>query len=271
LPSRHAQAWKSDTFRAASENYTRVECLSCHAPDLILRTGPGQQPTLREDHRDGGVTCIVCHQDANADDWLMHGPYEVDSPGHDSAQNATFQTAEICQSCHGHQEEFNQYHSWKEGPYGQSAFPCQMCHMPQSERLLADTEKEKPLRWVGDHRFPGAHDEAVLRSAAKVRLRAEGPELVVEVVNEAGHLFPGGAYREAVLTVAAGGRTVEVLRFSYEEGRRIGPGETWTKKYRLPDASGRAAATLTFRRTIGEDAGIVVAQALLDPRQNGGP
>ena len=41
--SRHAQAWKSEAFRVASENYTLTECLSCHAPDLVLRAGLGAQ------------------------------------------------------------------------------------------------------------------------------------------------------------------------------------------------------------------------------------
>ncbi len=264
--SRHAQAWRSPTFRIASENYTLTECLSCHAPDLILATGLGAEPSLRSQGRASGVTCIACHQDATARDWQMHGPYDADSPAHGTVRNEAFQTAHVCESCHGQLPEFDQFHSWQAGPYGQTEFPCQACHMTPRKALLAEDHPNKPKRWVGDHSFPGAYDADQVRAAVAVRLRRAGDELVVEAENQAGHFFPGGDYREAVLTVRLGDEVLDSVRFSLAAGMRIGSGDVWTRSYSYDTTAGAAiaSASLTFRRTIGDPGMLVIADLTLD-------
>jgi len=261
--SRHAQSWTSETFRLASENYTKQECLPCHAPELLLKTGFDRQPDLRDEVRDLGVTCIVCHQDPTANEWTMHGPYAVDSPGHKSVENPAFATADTCAPCHGQKAEFDQYHPWKESSFGQSGFTCQVCHASPSERLLAETEPSKPLRWVADHRFIGAYDATVLRSAVTLSLQPEEGGFRVSMVNETGHAFPGGAYREATLTVTVGGNVLDRVVLSFESSRRLAAGETWSKTYPLPANASleTAKATLHFRRTLGDDPGLVIAEA----------
>ena len=245
--SRHAEAWRSETFRITSENYALSECLACHAPDLILRSGVGNKPALRADSREGGVTCIVCHQDATADEWKMHGPYEVDSPGHDSVANTDYVTSEVCASCHGHDAEFNQYHAWESGPYGQMGFACHGCHMPQSEALLAEEYPEFPRRSVGDHSFPGAHSDELVSTATKLTVTIDEAAISVSIENQAGHDFPGGAYRTAVLTVTSGEVSIGQARFSYEGGTRIPSGETATTRFVLPTTLPRGTAEITLR------------------------
>ncbi|MDE0019906.1 MAG: multiheme c-type cytochrome [Candidatus Poribacteria bacterium] len=260
LQSRHAQAWKSDLFKLTSDNYTKKECLPCHAPALILETGLANKPELRNEYRGQGVDCIACHQDPEADEWVMHGPYGADSPAHGTVQNAAFTTAEVCASCHGHDEEFNQYHSWKESEYGQSQFPCQACHMTPTERLLADTETDYPTRWVGDHSFPGAHNEDVAAAAASVEMERDGAELVVSVTNEAGHFFPGGAYRAAVLQATADGVELGQQTYAFELGSRIASGATVQARFPLPDGAAEAKARLTFYKSVVGDDGRSVVQ-----------
>jgi len=262
LKSRHAQSWTSQTFRKLSENYSRAECLPCHAPDLVLRTGIGARPALRTDVRDAGVSCIVCHQDATAEEWTMHGPYEADSPGHVSVRNDSFQTAEICASCHGQEEEFDQYHSWQTSEYGQSAFPCQACHMTPVEKSLAETAPLPPVRWVGDHSFPGAHNDEVIRSAVRLEVLGDSSTATVRLTNEAGHFFPGGAYREAVLAITDGRVPLHTVVFSFESGNRLASGAVWERTLSTP-SDGNLEASVRFRRTVGDDDGTVIAAASL--------
>lgn len=259
--SRHAQSWTSETFRVASDNYRKEECLPCHAPDMIQKTGLANEPLLRDGYRSDGVTCIVCHQDAASDEWKMHGPYEADSPAHETVQNDSYLTPDVCASCHGHDAEFNQYHSWQDGTYGQQDFPCQACHMPQTEALLADTEVEKPLRWVGDHSFPGSHDDEYLKTAAKVKLKVEDGALVVEVQNQAGHFFPGGAFRTAVVDIIVDGVEVGRLEYSYENENQLESGETVTLRHELMEGAAEATARLTYYKYVVNEPGTGLVQS----------
>ena len=259
--SRHAQSWKSETFRVASDNYRKEECLPCHAPDMIQKTGVANEPLVRDGYRSDGVTCIVCHQDALSEEWKMHGPYAADSPAHETVQDDSYSTAAVCASCHGHDAEFNQYHSWKEGMYGQQDFPCQACHMPQMEALLADTEVDKPLRWVGDHSFPGSHDEEYLKTAATVKLKVEDGALVVAVQNQAGHFFPGGAFRTAVVDISVDGVEVGRLEYSFENENQLESGETVTLRHELMDGASEATARLTYYKYVVNEPGTGLVQS----------
>ncbi len=259
--SRHAQSWKSETFRVASDNYRKEECLPCHAPDMVHRTGLANEPVARDGYRSNGVTCIACHQDATSEEWKMHGPYAADSPAHQTVENEAYSTSDVCASCHGHYGPFNQHHSWQEGAYGQQEFPCQACHMTQTEALLADTEPEHPLRWVGDHSFPGSHDEEFLKAAGTVALSVEDGALIVEVENQAGHFFPGGAFRTAVVDISVDGVEVGKLEYSYENENQLEAGETVTLRHELTAGAERASARLTYYKYVVNEAGTGLVQS----------
>ena len=258
LQSRHAQAWRSPLFRLTSENYTRQECLGCHAPGMITAAGVAQEPALRSELRDQGVDCIACHQDASSDDWVMHGPYGADSPAHGTILNEAFASSEVCASCHGHAEEFNQYHAWRESEYGAAGFTCQGCHMVPEEALLADTEPDYPLRWVGDHSFPGGHSPEVVEGAVSLELRMEEGVLLAVLENHAAHDFPGGAYRSAVLEAFADGEPVGQKEYRFALGNRLQSGVPAEERFAVPGGASEASVRLTYYRDgVGEDGSVV--------------
>ncbi len=115
--SRHYHAWTSEGFRLESENYSKLKCLSCHAPHQI---DPQKEPTLRVEHRTDGVSCVACH--FKEETKSMHGPLKVWSPPHPSKQDPSYTKATFCAGCH--QET---YREWKLSKVEKS---CQECHMP---------------------------------------------------------------------------------------------------------------------------------------------
>ncbi|WP_461832231.1 multiheme c-type cytochrome [Aquifex sp.] len=56
--SRHYHAWISEKFKEETENYSKLKCLSCHAPHQV---DPLKKPLLRVERRHEGVNCIACH------------------------------------------------------------------------------------------------------------------------------------------------------------------------------------------------------------------
>ncbi len=118
--SRHFHSWNSETFKRSSQNYSKVKCLSCHAPYEIK---VGEKPELRNFHREDGINCASCH--FKDETKSMHGPYKVFSPPHPSKQDLTYTKSEICSGCH--QET---YKEWKKTGSENS---CQSCHMPSKK------------------------------------------------------------------------------------------------------------------------------------------
>ncbi len=115
--SRHALAWKSESFKRESENYTKSKCLSCHAPHQV---DPDKKPTLRVEFKDDGVGCVACH--FKEETKAIHGPLKVWSPPHPSKQDLAYIKSNFCAGCH--QET---YKEWKIAKVEKS---CQDCHMP---------------------------------------------------------------------------------------------------------------------------------------------
>jgi nitrate/TMAO reductase-like tetraheme cytochrome c subunit len=115
--SRHFHAWTSEQFRLESENYSKLKCLSCHAPHQV---DPLKKPLLRAEFRKDGVSCVACH--FKEETRSMHGPLKVWSPPHPSKQDLSYRRSTFCAGCH--QETFKE---WKRAGVIES---CQSCHMP---------------------------------------------------------------------------------------------------------------------------------------------
>lgn len=127
--SRHAKAWVSEHFKEESENYSKLKCLSCHAPHQV---DPIKKPQLRIERRHEGVNCIACH--FKEETKAMHGPYRVWSPPHPSKEDKSYTKSEICAGCHR-----ETYKEWK---LTRVKTTCQQCHM-----------KVKDITWIMD-KFP---------------------------------------------------------------------------------------------------------------------
>ena len=127
--SRHAKAWISAHFKQESENYSKLKCLSCHAPHQV---DPLEKPLLRVERRHEGVNCVACH--FKEETKAMHGPYKVWSPPHPSKEDKNYTKSEICAGCHR-----ETYKEWK---LARVQTTCQQCHM-----------KVKDITWIMD-KFP---------------------------------------------------------------------------------------------------------------------
>lgn len=143
--SRHAIAWKSETFKVETENYTKTKCLSCHAPHQV---DPDKKPALREKFLEDGIGCVACH--FKDETKAMHGPHKVWSPPHPSKQDLSYIKSNFCAGCH--QETFKE---WKMAKVEKS---CQDCHMPNmGEKRIVQKfpfeyfHSKKPRH---DHTFP---------------------------------------------------------------------------------------------------------------------
>ncbi len=121
--SRHSKSWISEHFKKSSENYSKVKCLSCHAPYEIEVL---EKPEVRDFHREDGINCVSCHFKDKTKS--MHGPYDVFSPPHPSTQDKNYTKSEICAGCHK-----ETYKQWKNTNSKQT---CQNCHMPHKKEKL---------------------------------------------------------------------------------------------------------------------------------------
>lgn len=185
MQSRHARAWVSETFTQATNNRTRTECLHCHAPDRVLVTGFGKEPTLRTELQDHGVDCVGCHEDANE---AHHGTLGTKPDEHAVVKNDRFGTVEMCATCHakfGTVDEFKQTKWAAESPRA-----CVTCHMPEVKRPIA---VDKPVRTAHAHTFKGA-DPETFQKGVRVEATVSGDNLIIKLTSaEVGHNFPTGA------------------------------------------------------------------------------
>ncbi|NPA52663.1 MAG: hypothetical protein GXO22_07185 [Aquificae bacterium] len=121
--SRHSVSWVSDDFKKSSNRYSKIKCLSCHAP---LEIEPLKEPKLRDFHREEGINCVSCHFKEKTNS--MHGPYEVFSPPHYSTKDPNYTKSKICAGCHR-----ETYKQWKTANTQKN---CQNCHMPSKKDNL---------------------------------------------------------------------------------------------------------------------------------------
>ena len=178
--SMHAYAMIDPVFRALSQ--VRVAdhggrqaqfCTECHSA-IGTRGGvctdgfsfDALPPIVAE-----GVTCESCHKISAIDrTWNsghqldpagpMRGPLADPAPtdAHASAGDPTFDSAELCGSCHDVREVSGlplerPYEEWLESPAGEQGRPCQSCHMPTRPGRAAIGGPEREA--VHEHTFVG--------------------------------------------------------------------------------------------------------------------
>ena len=257
--SMHAKAWTDPIYQAAANQIADREnsCDPCHAPEPILITGIGEFPKLRSDGRESGVTCLVCHVDA---DGAMHGPpASADALFHANVTDeAHTKPTKLCATCHGQPSvpEHNQLESFKGSLADKSGKSCAHCHMPRVTRLqsIRSYEAISGRR----HTWDGSRSVAMLKRAADLEVKVTGGIAYVSIRNKAGHKLPGEALRTLTLQVSISAADEERMRqeqvtisaASGDDGgdNRLAADETRTFQFPL-NGGRRVHAALLYRLT----------------------
>ena len=200
--SMHAQAWVDEIYQAAAKTVKdrQRSCDPCHAPEPILVTGIGKMPKLRNDQRDSGVSCLVCHLDENG---AMHGPQaSAETNFHTNVTDPIYTSpTKLCATCHGQPSvpEHDQVSSFLESRYAEEKKSCSTCHMPIVNRMqsTASYESTKGRK----HTWRGSRSVAQLKGAATLKIEFEGQKATVILQNKTGHLLPGGTLRTIIFDV----------------------------------------------------------------------
>ncbi len=158
--SRHSIAWISEHFKKSSNNFSKVKCLSCHAPYEVNFI---EEPVVRDFHREDGINCASCH--FKDETKSMHGPYDVFSPPHYSKKDINYTKSGICAGCHK-----ETYKEWKKT---KSEKTCQDCHMP--------SKKGKLIQKFPFHLF---HSKKDIHSHSFPVLKAEEDDISVKLKKE---------------------------------------------------------------------------------------
>jgi len=252
--SAHSRSWTSPTFQAAiAEREDEGEaCASCHAPDSVLRVGPGSLPRPRSTDRELGVNCVTCHVDGRT----YFGP--VPSRGHgEVVVMEDFRSSRWCSSCHAHPEmamHSEHYSSYITSPAGEAGRSCQECHMPsvvrelvKAKRPLKDIQPALPCRM---HRFGVEPDEAGrLKGAAELQALFEEEQIALEVRPHDGHNIGHGFGRKVVLEVRLldeSGTLLDTVNheFAADGEQRLQPGQGTWLRFDVPTNVRQAEAEL---------------------------
>jgi hypothetical protein len=193
--SHHQIAFLNPEVRKLSDDFRNKECQSCHLPRPVFEVGLGQRALPRLTRPDEGVDCLACHL---APDGIV-GKHDVPSAPCRPRREPAFDGVALCGTCHNQHQTTDQFLA---SPFAVAGATCHGCHMPEVQRPVAGGTAEAggaATRRGFSHRFPGAHDEAMLRSAAVFEATREGDEIVVSVENRgAGHNFPTEERHRAV-------------------------------------------------------------------------
>jgi hypothetical protein len=257
--SHHKVSYTNPEVRALSDDFRNKECQACHLPRPVALTGYGQRVLPRQTHPEDGVSCLTCHLGAQGEILGRH-----DMPSAPCAPKASAQlvSVDLCASCHNQHQTTDQ---WRASTYAQSGQDCNHCHMPQVTRTGSDGK----TRAGRAHRYPGAHDADMLRSAATFTAALVGGELEVTLTNSgAGHNFPTEERHRAVdvevsFTDDKGMASAWQRLHRFRQPYRDEPGEntqlpasaTWTQKVAVPAGTRAATARLWYRLTpfVGDD------------------
>lgn len=201
--SMHAKAWVDEIYQVAASQVSdrQTKCDQCHAPQPILITGVGKMPRLRDLQREAGVSCLVCHLDAQG---AMHGPpASADTYFHANLTNPVYRDpTALCSTCHGQPSvpEHDQVSSFLSSRFAEKNQGCATCHMPIVTRLqsTASYESIKGRK----HTWRGSRSVAQLKRAAGLQLKYETGEVEVTLQSKTGHILPGGTLRTIMLEVA---------------------------------------------------------------------
>lgn len=251
--SLHARAWRSEAFQQASAGTRAEVCTGCHAAAPVAAD---VAPTLRDVHREEGVTCVTCHMspDPDAPPLTMRGPVARSSPVevHPLVEEDPFyRSSALCGSCHRASLD-----EWRAAA-GPDTPTCQGCHMPEVRRTVESVNEDLPYSAVlvaleetlplRRHLFavPDDAEEHVDLAAAPA---PDGASLRVRVVNRLPHALPTGAFGRRQLRVVARRDASETSALLVASRREAVPaGEARTLTLPLPvggDAPGDVEVSL---------------------------
>ena len=192
----HGQAMTDPHFLKLSDGLKQEECIRCHAPVPLREMDNWETPIARADRREDAVSCLSCHQSGGnvAGTRGLPGPCR---PVKDPDQS---DPTKVCFTCHNQHKTGEE---WLAGPYAPDApeprqverKTCLDCHMPYVERPLVEGGVPRRSR---RHTWPGGHDMAQLRRAAKLEVETTpvegGTRIRTWLTNVgAGHNIPSDA------------------------------------------------------------------------------
>ncbi len=208
--SRHAVAASNAIFQASWSERPDGWCLGCHAPLVAQQAElvggaaiPGvarRQAAPAGDLWEEGVNCLACH---GGDGAIRSATTSAEAEeAHPVQVEPDFGSPTFCATCH----QFNfQRHTaalpfsygptpmqdtvaeWRGSGAAARGEDCAACHFPD-----------------GDHRAPGAHDGALLRSALRVDVTRDDGGVVATVSADAPHRVPtGDPFRRLELLLCA--------------------------------------------------------------------
>jgi hypothetical protein len=242
--SHHQIAYLNPEVRKLSDDFRNKECQACHLPRPVSETGYGSRVLPRLTHPAEGVSCLTCHLGRNGE--ILGRNAQPAAPCAPVA-SADLVSVEMCASCHNQHQTTDQ---WRASPQARDGVDCHACHMEHVERAGPGGAVRPGRR----HVFPGAHDAAMLRSAARFSASVVGDELELALVNvTAGHNFPTEERHRAVDMVARfvlddGSRTEWQRAWRFRQPYRDEPGENTQlpagaeKRVRVPIPAGAVLA-----------------------------
>jgi len=209
----HAKSWKDEEFKKlAKGNPKGLECGSCHSPKPIMITGLGKIPLIREDNRDFGVSCVVCHL---GNQGAMHGPEPTKEPSlHGSIIRPPAEAVKLCSTCHG-QKNLQELCAGDNNPVDlkvalQNKMTCMQCHMPEVEKprkrsmMSMERVKERKHIWL-------SHEPSVYKEAAKLDINVENDLVTVSIINNTSHSLPTEKGSKLKLVVNVKGEKDELI------------------------------------------------------------
>ncbi|MXZ02090.1 hypothetical protein F4Y93_16140 [Candidatus Poribacteria bacterium] len=241
--SMHAKAWVDEIYQAAAQQVPdrETKCDQCHAPQPILITGIGEMPKLRNRQREAGVSCLVCHLDAEG---AMNGPpASAETYFHANVTNPIYtEPTTLCATCHGQQSvpEHDQVSSFLNSEFADGDTSCATCHMPVMKRLQSTTSHESIKG--RKHTWRGSRSVAQLKRAATLQIGYETGQVNVQLRSRTGHILPGGTLRIIVLEVtlfAPDGtqRQKQQISISAKNENRLLPSENRTYTFDMASAT----------------------------------
>jgi len=189
--SDHSSAYKNESFRQATDNYSFENCLSCHAPQPGVTDAA---PITRMLNRDEGVTCVSCH----LEEGKLSGPIEPTGKvaPHPIGVNPDFyKGSSICGSCH--KSDFAEWEKVK----ADDKKSCQQCHMPQVTRKVTQaTGGISNIIVALEHEvLQKKHDFSIISSKTEIEIisiqaKKNDSSATLKITNNLPHSLPSGDF-----------------------------------------------------------------------------
>lgn len=194
--TRHSMSWTSDDYKKQTKDYSKQECLNCHAPQPFFEAGIGKEPVLRANDRPSGINCLTCHRKNNA----VMAVYKDSKGDCNPVFTEDLNGNKICSNCH-----LNTSAEWQTSSYskpGKNFSSCVDCHMKSVKRPAA---KGGPVRDVHQHITYGGHDKKALEfSTLHLDAKVEGGKVRVTLKNDnVGHNLPSGTLGRTLVLITA--------------------------------------------------------------------